>query len=367
MPRGETGESPLELLPDDVIELVLLRLPSTVLAAVSACCTRLRRLASSDAVWRSLYAHDFPRGRTSFDRCCRDVYVRAMRSLPNSDVVTLEPLEFDAGIDFVASSIALGRDGQCIVACDCIRGLVRTLEPDGTLRSEASLADVVRVLADPTSERYFAFTETADSHVHVLDADLRVLRSACLDDQIDASSVVVDPTGRLYAINFVDRDVVVVDPESGAIARKLDIKKMEPSLDALAVDSRGCLLVSGSGCVTTFDPNGRRLSEFEAEHADALAVSRDGVVVAFACTRAATYSRDRPGRGAQRSGRKGLKPSLHQLVFYSSIGRELRRVTMGFRLGELSDLVWADDGLLVCRRGPVETGRGSGLCRLSSS
>eukprot|EP01116_Phalansterium_solitarium_P019164 TRINITY_DN5271_c1_g1_i1.p4 TRINITY_DN5271_c1_g1~~TRINITY_DN5271_c1_g1_i1.p4 ORF type:complete len:102 (-),score=8.91 TRINITY_DN5271_c1_g1_i1:108-413(-) len=48
--------------------------------AVDAGCSRLRRLAFSDTIWRSLYETDFPRGRTSSGglRWC-DVYGRAMR------------------------------------------------------------------------------------------------------------------------------------------------------------------------------------------------------------------------------------------------------------------------------------------------
>eukprot|EP01116_Phalansterium_solitarium_P003097 TRINITY_DN1365_c1_g2_i1.p1 TRINITY_DN1365_c1_g2~~TRINITY_DN1365_c1_g2_i1.p1 ORF type:complete len:399 (+),score=79.97 TRINITY_DN1365_c1_g2_i1:40-1197(+) len=42
----------LELLPDEIIELILLRLPLSDVGAVGACSSHLRRVASSDAVWR---------------------------------------------------------------------------------------------------------------------------------------------------------------------------------------------------------------------------------------------------------------------------------------------------------------------------
>eukprot|EP01116_Phalansterium_solitarium_P002282 TRINITY_DN1219_c0_g1_i2.p1 TRINITY_DN1219_c0_g1~~TRINITY_DN1219_c0_g1_i2.p1 ORF type:complete len:102 (+),score=22.48 TRINITY_DN1219_c0_g1_i2:247-552(+) len=75
-----------ELLPDEIIELFLLRLPLRAVAAVGACCSRLRRLASCDAVWRSLYQADFPHGRTSSGGLrWRDGYKRALQSVPQSD------------------------------------------------------------------------------------------------------------------------------------------------------------------------------------------------------------------------------------------------------------------------------------------
>eukprot|EP01116_Phalansterium_solitarium_P016479 TRINITY_DN383_c0_g1_i1.p2 TRINITY_DN383_c0_g1~~TRINITY_DN383_c0_g1_i1.p2 ORF type:complete len:157 (-),score=31.03 TRINITY_DN383_c0_g1_i1:666-1136(-) len=76
----------LELLPDEIVELIMLRLPLPAVVAVGACCSRLRHLASSDTVWRSLYQTDFPRGRTSSGELgWRDVYKRAVQSVPKGD------------------------------------------------------------------------------------------------------------------------------------------------------------------------------------------------------------------------------------------------------------------------------------------
>eukprot|EP01116_Phalansterium_solitarium_P003453 TRINITY_DN1427_c1_g1_i1.p3 TRINITY_DN1427_c1_g1~~TRINITY_DN1427_c1_g1_i1.p3 ORF type:complete len:106 (+),score=13.30 TRINITY_DN1427_c1_g1_i1:98-415(+) len=75
------GESALLGLPDELLELIALRLPAAAVVALGACCARLRDIASADAIWRSLYGTAFPRGRTSLDglACWRDVYRRAKR------------------------------------------------------------------------------------------------------------------------------------------------------------------------------------------------------------------------------------------------------------------------------------------------
>eukprot|EP01116_Phalansterium_solitarium_P019260 TRINITY_DN5320_c1_g1_i1.p2 TRINITY_DN5320_c1_g1~~TRINITY_DN5320_c1_g1_i1.p2 ORF type:complete len:278 (-),score=49.34 TRINITY_DN5320_c1_g1_i1:653-1486(-) len=77
----------LELLPDEIVELIAMRLPLPALAAFSVGCRRLRRVAWSDVVWRSLYWTDFPRSRTwprGLQWC--DVYKRALQSVPERAV-----------------------------------------------------------------------------------------------------------------------------------------------------------------------------------------------------------------------------------------------------------------------------------------
>eukprot|EP01116_Phalansterium_solitarium_P015615 TRINITY_DN34681_c0_g1_i1.p1 TRINITY_DN34681_c0_g1~~TRINITY_DN34681_c0_g1_i1.p1 ORF type:complete len:104 (+),score=18.07 TRINITY_DN34681_c0_g1_i1:121-432(+) len=81
-----------ELLPDEMVELIMLRLPLPAVVAFGACCSRLRRLALSDSVWRSLYETNFPRGRTSSGGLrWFDVYQRAVRPVPKTDAYELPP------------------------------------------------------------------------------------------------------------------------------------------------------------------------------------------------------------------------------------------------------------------------------------
>eukprot|EP01116_Phalansterium_solitarium_P024766 TRINITY_DN9161_c0_g2_i1.p2 TRINITY_DN9161_c0_g2~~TRINITY_DN9161_c0_g2_i1.p2 ORF type:complete len:100 (-),score=13.57 TRINITY_DN9161_c0_g2_i1:135-434(-) len=67
-------ETTLDDLPDELLELIVLCLPVAAVVAFGACCVRLRRITSSDMVWR-------PRGRTSLGGLTswHDVYRRAAR------------------------------------------------------------------------------------------------------------------------------------------------------------------------------------------------------------------------------------------------------------------------------------------------
>eukprot|EP01116_Phalansterium_solitarium_P021678 TRINITY_DN6837_c0_g2_i2.p2 TRINITY_DN6837_c0_g2~~TRINITY_DN6837_c0_g2_i2.p2 ORF type:complete len:156 (-),score=22.84 TRINITY_DN6837_c0_g2_i2:556-1023(-) len=73
-------ESLMELLPDELLEHVLLLLPDRDVVAIGACCSRLRCVAFSDGIWRRRYEQQFPHSRTSSGGLSwRDVYARAMR------------------------------------------------------------------------------------------------------------------------------------------------------------------------------------------------------------------------------------------------------------------------------------------------
>eukprot|EP01116_Phalansterium_solitarium_P020171 TRINITY_DN5877_c0_g1_i1.p1 TRINITY_DN5877_c0_g1~~TRINITY_DN5877_c0_g1_i1.p1 ORF type:complete len:208 (-),score=10.31 TRINITY_DN5877_c0_g1_i1:23-646(-) len=72
------GESALLGLPDELLELISLRLPMAAVVALGACCVRLRGITSSDAIWRPRYENDFPRLPTSPSRLgWRDAYQRS--------------------------------------------------------------------------------------------------------------------------------------------------------------------------------------------------------------------------------------------------------------------------------------------------
>eukprot|EP01116_Phalansterium_solitarium_P021958 TRINITY_DN705_c0_g1_i1.p1 TRINITY_DN705_c0_g1~~TRINITY_DN705_c0_g1_i1.p1 ORF type:complete len:187 (+),score=24.71 TRINITY_DN705_c0_g1_i1:155-715(+) len=103
-----------ELLPDEIVELILLRLAARDIVAVGACCQRLQRLASSDAFWRRVYHNQFPRGRSSSGGLeWRHVYARAMRSLPKG-FNQLEPL----GISGRFRAMAFDRDRRRLLVAD---------------------------------------------------------------------------------------------------------------------------------------------------------------------------------------------------------------------------------------------------------
>eukprot|EP01116_Phalansterium_solitarium_P005533 TRINITY_DN17287_c0_g1_i1.p1 TRINITY_DN17287_c0_g1~~TRINITY_DN17287_c0_g1_i1.p1 ORF type:complete len:160 (+),score=11.24 TRINITY_DN17287_c0_g1_i1:224-703(+) len=63
-PLADHGPSLFDVMPDELLELIIRRLPLASVVALSQCCSRLRYLVVIlDSMWRQLYLAEFPRGR----------------------------------------------------------------------------------------------------------------------------------------------------------------------------------------------------------------------------------------------------------------------------------------------------------------
>eukprot|EP01116_Phalansterium_solitarium_P006015 TRINITY_DN18322_c0_g1_i1.p1 TRINITY_DN18322_c0_g1~~TRINITY_DN18322_c0_g1_i1.p1 ORF type:complete len:228 (+),score=32.52 TRINITY_DN18322_c0_g1_i1:151-834(+) len=159
---GDGGPSLTEVVPAELLENVVLRLPLATVAAVGRTCRALHAISSSDGFWHHKYLIDFPCGRAVPDAGAswRSTYVRVHQSVPRGDSVVLTPY----GVPFA------GHQRIRAVATDTARGRVYVLsgnrlvllgEETATVLAELPIApiylrnDAVSLDVDTDAGRWF--------------------------------------------------------------------------------------------------------------------------------------------------------------------------------------------------------------------
>eukprot|EP01116_Phalansterium_solitarium_P016490 TRINITY_DN383_c0_g1_i9.p1 TRINITY_DN383_c0_g1~~TRINITY_DN383_c0_g1_i9.p1 ORF type:complete len:368 (-),score=0.05 TRINITY_DN383_c0_g1_i9:60-1163(-) len=330
----------LELLPDEIVELIMLRLPLPAVVAVGACCSRLRRLASSDTVWRSLYQTDFPRGRTSSGGLrWRDVYNRAFRSLPASDVFVLHPM-----CPLSVYPMAYDNDRRRVLGYRLSDQSLCSVEVDSTgIRSIVLGSKPGKVIVDRVSGTYIVLdrlqvvdrSERPGFQLWVLDADLNVIGDCSFRLPSGLRfSFAIHSSGQLFALSsdFVRFSLSTVHVSTGEVTAILGPVQQSLGIPmGLLVDSQDDIVIwHSAGQIATYSAKGRLLSVFDCGVSPSdVVLSEDGI---FAVR--TTF----------------LNPEIVPTVrFLSGDGRTLRcdrcRVFAG--PGVVRFVAWGDDNLLV--------------------
>eukprot|EP01116_Phalansterium_solitarium_P023058 TRINITY_DN787_c1_g3_i3.p1 TRINITY_DN787_c1_g3~~TRINITY_DN787_c1_g3_i3.p1 ORF type:complete len:522 (-),score=13.87 TRINITY_DN787_c1_g3_i3:156-1721(-) len=280
------GESVLDMLPDELIELIVLPLPVAAVVALGACCVRLRCLTSSDAVWRRLYETDFPRGRTSLGglACWRDVYRRAVRSVPSSnsdDAVHI----FDVDQSSLPARVAFDpvRHEVVSIVHRFPTHELRAAGMDGITVRRADDDESFRELGvDRNTGTYIAVTESP-VRIHVLDPNFHEIQpSVDVSDVFEVALVAVRPNGRLFLVPRWARayDVLSIDPLAGTIDLLPSTARHNLApVDGVA-DERDCLLIATASDLITIDSDGNQVAALPIK-CDRVAISRDGIVAAL--------------------------------------------------------------------------------------
>eukprot|EP01116_Phalansterium_solitarium_P021681 TRINITY_DN6837_c0_g5_i3.p1 TRINITY_DN6837_c0_g5~~TRINITY_DN6837_c0_g5_i3.p1 ORF type:complete len:333 (-),score=29.88 TRINITY_DN6837_c0_g5_i3:195-1193(-) len=331
----------MELLPDELLERVLRFLPTRDVVAVGACCSRLHAVAFSDAIWRRLYAKDFPHGRTSSGGLrWRDVYARAIRSLPpNHSRLRTRP-GFGG---FEPKYLAFDHARQRILGWDWSNNRLSSVGLDGTVHAQTELKDVHALAVDADAGTYLAVVAYVAQELVCLDADLRVLRSTPFDRDCGSYSLVCE-AGRLFGVALMSTTrVVEISPQTGRILRTV------LSWDALLpIKLSGCqhfLIAEEFKNATAFDFDGEIVWTLRLESKN-LAISQDGIIAVTTSSLVFPHAPYDPD-----------PPTWFHLLFYSSSGQLLRSC---YHVSQyIEKTVWSDDCLLVAEKGnsicvPVE-------------
>eukprot|EP01116_Phalansterium_solitarium_P019400 TRINITY_DN5394_c0_g1_i1.p1 TRINITY_DN5394_c0_g1~~TRINITY_DN5394_c0_g1_i1.p1 ORF type:complete len:394 (-),score=14.37 TRINITY_DN5394_c0_g1_i1:86-1156(-) len=320
-----------ELLPDEIVELIMLRLPLPAVVAVGACCSRLRRIASSDTIWRWLY-EAFPRGRTSSGGLpwC-DVYKRAVRSMPKSDAFELQPADiaYDSKHKFLAFDAARRR------LLSASSDVLYSAEFDGTPVASVALVDRrAKVFVNRASGTYVVVGGYPSLEVQVLDSNLQATGSCTIDLNklnVELSSFAIDSGGRLFVFGFdfgIGFSISVVDVASGQVTTGLEPTQIIQEHPAgVLIDSHDCIVAwHDSGRISTHTAQGRLVSVFDCGVCPTnVMVSADGI---FAIAAARPFV----GEWA--------------VLFLAGDGRLLRADRSCDR-GKLRFLGWTDEHLLL--------------------
>eukprot|EP01116_Phalansterium_solitarium_P022140 TRINITY_DN719_c0_g1_i1.p1 TRINITY_DN719_c0_g1~~TRINITY_DN719_c0_g1_i1.p1 ORF type:complete len:343 (+),score=7.61 TRINITY_DN719_c0_g1_i1:85-1113(+) len=211
--QSEVPVSGLDLLPDEIVELIILRLPPPDVASVGACSSRLQRLASSDAVWRPLYETEFPHGRRSSGGLrWYDVYRRAILSVPKGHTLLL-PVGVQRS-DSSQSALAFDVDRRRVLLYGLVPRRIVSIDLDGALVASAPHSfcwSLVNLFVNQVSGTYTVVNTVVNRslvpsfQVSVLDSDLNVSEQF-LNFTLSNSSLVfaffaVDSAGRLFALS----------------------------------------------------------------------------------------------------------------------------------------------------------------------
>eukprot|EP01116_Phalansterium_solitarium_P001963 TRINITY_DN1181_c0_g1_i1.p1 TRINITY_DN1181_c0_g1~~TRINITY_DN1181_c0_g1_i1.p1 ORF type:complete len:356 (+),score=25.78 TRINITY_DN1181_c0_g1_i1:144-1211(+) len=334
-----SGESALLGLPDELLELIALRLPAAALVALCACCIRLRGVASADAIWRPLYEADFPRGRTSLEGlpCWRDVYLRAARSLPsaaNPDAIGILQFRHQFGF-FHPWCVAFDHVRKRMIALniDVARMLFATgMDGCAVPRAHVRISDAVFAAVDRQSSNCVVVVcSHGQTSVRYLDENFR-----CTQHPVGITSprgsFALRPNGRLFLC--AADGIYSVDPRSRESRRLLDKGMTSPVVcsSPIAADERDCLVIAHRDGITTFDSEGRHVSTLAVTNVRQLAISRDGIMAVL-----------------RRQGDDDDEPVQSEVLFFASNTSEsppLCRYCLppNYIVGHI---VWADERLLV--------------------
>eukprot|EP01116_Phalansterium_solitarium_P014826 TRINITY_DN3268_c0_g2_i1.p1 TRINITY_DN3268_c0_g2~~TRINITY_DN3268_c0_g2_i1.p1 ORF type:complete len:414 (-),score=44.42 TRINITY_DN3268_c0_g2_i1:210-1451(-) len=301
------GKSALLGLPDELLELIALRLPAASLYALGACCGRLRGITSSDLIWQPLYISDFPRGRTSLDglACWRDAYRRAAQMVPspaNPDAMGI--FEFRDPPAPKSSKPVLDRTNRVSVAFDGVhQRVVAVTHPSHKApRAQAAGMDGREIpmdqfhtlraggckflLVDRQTNQYIGVgiaSYSRESLVGLLDENFveiqpfTVIRTA---QAFHLQRVAVRPNGGLFLLG-TSGELYSTDPLSRNTGRLLNTNTIGPAPMRVAdfvADERDCAVIAHNHSIITFDSDGRHLSTLSVNGAEQLAISRDGVM-----------------------------------------------------------------------------------------